>query len=507
MIPHIIFYFSAAVGVMRVTENSHVLINVMQQRTLKSCLFCMQKFKPVITDQLFLLPPSIEDFVPAGHLARVVNDIVDTIDVSAIEKKYSMLGQKSYHPHLMLKLLFYGYCTGVRSGRKIAAACQQDTAYMFLACMYKPDFRTINDFRKDNISFVHQCFSHIVQLCKQLGMAKAGTLILDGTKLRANANGNQTRNKEQYEQWLCKVEDDITEMLNEAASNDDAEDKLYGNKRGDEIPKELHSKQKLKERIKAALEQIKDEKQRINLTDNDAKYIMGKTGIDTNYNCQAAITEDGIIVGAYTSNKPSDRSETIRSIETAEHTSKENYTNIIADSGYASYSHFETLHNSNRNIYMPDQAMLTEIEDEKNPYHRNHFIYNKEKNTFTCPEKKELIYSRKSSSTRRNQQVDIYVCKSCPASDKQQICTKGKYRQINVEKREWLRKQVRERLNSDEGKRIYRKRMLIETVFGIIKHNLNYLKLHLRGIEKTTAEWQLICIGYNIKRLHKLNLS
>ena len=467
----------------------------------------MQKFKPVITDQLFLLPPSIEDFVPAGHLARVVNDIVDTIDVSAIEKKYSMLGQKSYHPHLMLKLLFYGYCTGVRSGRKIAAACQQDTAYMFLACMYKPDFRTVNDFRKDNISFVHQCFSHIVQLCKQLGMAKAGTLILDGTKLRANANGNQTRNKEQYEQWLCKVEDDITDMLNEAASNDEAEDKLYGNKRGDEIPKELHSKQKLKERIKAALEQIKDEKQRINLADNDAKYIMGKTGIDTNYNCQAAITEDGIIVGAYTSNNPSDRSETIRSIETAEETSKEKYTNIIADSGYASYSHFETLHNSDRDIYMPDQAMLTEIEDEKNPYHRNHFIYNKEKNTFTCPEKQELIYSRKSSSMKRNQQVDIYVCKSCSACDKQQICTKGKNRQINVEKREWLRKKIRERLNSVEGKIIYRKRMLIETIFGIIKHNLGYLKLHLRGIEKTTAEWQLICIGYNIKRLHKLKLS
>lgn len=95
-------------GVMRVTENSHMLINVKQQRRYQSCLFYMQKFKPVITDQLFLLPPSIEDFVPAGHLARVVNDIVDTIDVSAIEKKYSMLGQKSYHPHLMLKLLFYG---------------------------------------------------------------------------------------------------------------------------------------------------------------------------------------------------------------------------------------------------------------------------------------------------------------------------------------------------------------------------------------------------------------
>ncbi len=468
----------------------------------------MQKFKPVITDQLFLLPPSIEDFVPQGHLARVVNDVVETIDVSAIEKKYSLLGQKSYHPHLMLKLLFYGYCTGVRSGRKIAMACQQDTAFMFLACMYKPDFRTINDFRKDNLVFIHHCFSHIVQICKELGMAKAGTLILDGTKLRANASANQSKNRGQYEEWLEHVENDITDMLNEAARNDEAEDKLYGSNRGDELPKELHSKQKLKEKIKAALEQIKDDKQRINLTDNDAKYIMGKTGIDTNYNCQAAITEDGIIVGAYTSNNPSDRSETIRSIEIAESTSKETYPNIIADSGYASYNHFETLQNSGRNIYMPDQAMLTDKEEEqKNPYHRNHFIYDQEMNTFTCPELKTLTYHKKSSHKKENTTSDVYRCNDCPACDKQPLCTKGNYRHINVEKREWIRKQVRERLNSLDGQKIYKKRMLIESVFGVIKHNLNYLKLYLRGVEKTTAEWQLICIGYNIKRLHKLRLS
>ncbi|RZK25316.1 MAG: IS1182 family transposase [Flavobacterium sp.] len=467
----------------------------------------MQKFKPVITDQLFLLPPNIEDFVPQDHLARVVNDVVETIDVSSIENKYSLLGQKSYHPHLLLKLLFYGYSTGVRSGRKIAMACQQDTAFMYLAWMYRPDFRTINDFRKDNLDFIHQCFSHIVQVCKQLGMARAGTLILDGTKLRANASGSHSKTKEQYEQWLVRIEADITGILNEAERNDAAEDKLYGHKRGDELPKELQSKQKLKEKIKEALEKIKDDKQRINLTDNDAKYIMGKTGIDTNYNCQAAITEDGIIVGAYTSNNPSDRSETIRSIEIAEQTSAEKYHTIIADSGYASYNHFDTLHSSEKIIYMPDQAMLTETEDEKNPHHRNHFIYDKESNTFTCPEQKVLVYSRKSSCIKRNQQSDIYVCKACPACDKQQVCTKGKYWQINVEKREWLRNQIRERLNSTEGKKIYKKRMLIESIFGIIKHNLNYIRLQLRGMEKTTAEWRLICIGYNIKRLHKMKLS
>src|SRR4030095_12556319 len=110
----------------------------------------MEKFKPVNNDQLYLLPPSVEDFIPTGHLARVINEIVETIDVTEIEAKYSHLGQKSYHPHLLLKLLFYGYSIGIRSGRKIAAACESDTAFMYLSSMYKPDFRTINDFRKDN---------------------------------------------------------------------------------------------------------------------------------------------------------------------------------------------------------------------------------------------------------------------------------------------------------------------------------------------------------------------
>jgi transposase len=108
------------------------------------------------------------------------------------------LGQKSYHPHLLLKILFYGYSVVLRSGRKIAAGCEQDTACMFLSSMYKPDLRAINDFRKNNIDFIQQSFVHIVQLCKGLGMCKAGMIILDGTKLTANASADRTKSKDQY---------------------------------------------------------------------------------------------------------------------------------------------------------------------------------------------------------------------------------------------------------------------------------------------------------------------
>jgi transposase len=467
----------------------------------------MQKFKPINNDQLMLLPPSVEDFIPSGHLARVINDVVETIDVSAIEARYSYLGQKSYPPHLLLKVLFYGYSIGMRSGRKIAAACESDTAFMFLAAMYKPDFRTINDFRKDNIDFIQKAFIHIVQLCKGLGMCKAGTLIIDSTKLKANASAERSKTKQQYQQWVERIDTDIKNILDEAAQTDAEEDKQYGEKRGDELPEALRSKQKLKEKIQEVLEQMNEEKERVNLTDKEAKFIKNNGKIDVNYSCQTAISEDGIIVSAYTNNCSSDRTDTIKTVNNAEINTGEDYKEILADSGYASFDNFEELDKRNKIIYIPDQQMNTEADKEQNPYHRNHFIYNEQKDCFVCPENKELPFYSNIIHRRNKQQSKVYKCKDCPLCDKQKLCVKGQYREIHIEKREHLRQQIRERLNNAEGKLKYLKRMRIESVFGNIKHNLNYIHLYLKGIKKTTAEWQLICIGHNLKKIHKLKMT
>lgn len=467
----------------------------------------MQKFKPINNEQLYLLPPSVEDFIPATHLARVIHEVVETIDVKGIEEKYSYLGQKSYHPHLLLKLLFYGYSIGIRSGRKIAAACESDTAFMYLSSMYKPDFRTINDFRKDNTDFVQESFVHIVQLCKRLGMCTAGMLILDSTKLKANASAERSKTKEQYNQWLKRIDNDIKNILEEADKIDKQEDEQYGENRGDELPKELRSKQRLKEKIKQALEQMKDGKEQLNLTDKEAKFIKGNGKLDLHYNCQTAMSEDSIIVSAYTSNCASDRTATITSVNTAEQTAQEVYREVLADSGYATFDNYEELNNRNKIIYIPDQQMNDEIKKEQNPYHRNHFVYNQQKDCFTCPENKELPFYTNTINKRTKQQSKVYRCKDCLSCDKQNLCCiKGKFRQIHVEKREFIRKLIRERLNSIDGKIKYLKRMRIESVFGNIKRNLNYNNLYSKGIEKTTAEWQLICIGHNLKKIHKLKM-
>ena len=467
----------------------------------------MEKFKPINNDQLFLLPPSVEDFIPADHLARIIKEVVETIDVSPIESKYSYLGQKSYHPHLLLKLLFYGYSIGIRSGRKIAAACENDTAFMYLANMYRPDFRTINDFRKDNIEFIQTAFIHVVQLCKALGMCKAGVLIIDSTKLKANASADKSKTKEQYEQWLERIESDVKSMLQEGEQTDSDEDEQYGNNRGDELPEELRSKQKLKDKIQQALQSIKKDKERINLTDNEAKFMKGNGTIDIHYSCQTAITEDGIIISAYTTNQCSDRTQTVQVAAKAESISGQTYTDILADSGFASYDNYEEFEKQNKNIYIPDQQMNMEAEKAQDPYHRNHFVYNEEKDCFICPENKILPFYSIHVNKRMKARNNVYMCKDCPECEKHSLCTKGKYRQICIEQREWMRKKIRERLNSIEGKMKYLMRMRIESVFGNIKHNLNYVHLYLQGIQKTTAEWQLICIGHNIKKIHQLKMA
>ena len=107
----------------------------------------MAKFKPYVKDQLMLLPNSIDDYVPESHLARLVNRVVEQLDTTDVENKYSALGQNTYHPRILIKLLFYGYAIGERSGRMIARRIETDTAYIYRAQMYNPDFRTINDFR------------------------------------------------------------------------------------------------------------------------------------------------------------------------------------------------------------------------------------------------------------------------------------------------------------------------------------------------------------------------
>ncbi len=233
----------------------------------------MAKFKPYRIDQRMLLPPSLHDFIPAGHLARLVDRVVEKLNTGAIEDKYSELGQNTYHPKILIKLLFYGYAVGERSGRVIARRCETDTAYMFLAQMYRPDFRTINDFRKNNTEGLSQYFVDIVRMCKELGLVRIGQISIDSTKIKANAANRRTKTRDEYREWLRKVNKKIEEILEEADRVDAQEDQIYGDKRGDELPEDIDTEEKLKQKLQDVTKQFKTDREKINLTDSEARFM------------------------------------------------------------------------------------------------------------------------------------------------------------------------------------------------------------------------------------------
>jgi len=475
----------------------------------------MAKFKPYQKDQLHFLPSSLEEYVPEGHLARLVYEVVEGIDTSKIEKKYSKLGQNTYHPRILLKLLFYGYATGVRSGRKIAALCESDTAFMYLSEMYRPDFRTINDFRKNNLKEIEECFVEIVRICKELGMIKIGRIYIDGSKLRANASAKRTKDKALYEKWLKKTEEEIREILKEAEATDRKEDMKYGDKRGDELPEGIRKKETLKAKIEKVLTEFKKEDKKINLTDSDSRFMKERKGIITpSYNCQVSVTEEQIIVGGEVVVDENDRKQFIPMIEETEKVLVEDVEEVIADRGYGSYDNYEYLSDNEKEGYIPDQYFEKDKNGEysrsKMRYHKENFIYDKKNNKYICPEGKELKFYKDRDSDKgvMKRKQWIYKGKECHCCKVKSQCTKAKYRTIAREKREELRDKMRQKLKTKEGKEKYKKRMhLVESIFGHIKYNLGYKRFLLRTLEKVRGEFKLMCIGYNLKKIFRYKMA
>ncbi len=475
----------------------------------------MAKFKPLREDQEFLLPPSLEDFVPEGHLARLVSKVVGEMDTSAIEDKYSEKGQRTYHPKILLKLLFYGYAVGARSGRKIASACETDTAFMYLAQMYRPDFRTVNDFRKNHAEEIVDLFCSILAVGSQLGMTKVGLIAIDGTKLKANASVKRSKDHKGYERRRAELKAKVQAILAEADEVDAAEDKLFGEKRGDELPAEIRKTEDLLLRIDEVMRSM-GSGARVNLTDPEAKLMRTAEGkVKPAFNCQTAVSADGLILAAEVTTDANDEEQLQALIEKAEanlakaegEAGGRRVNQVLADAGYSSYENYEYLKEKEIDAYVPDRYMEQAgklAKDLKlNPYHKERFTYDPEHDHYICPQGKLLVfaYQRLSNGKVRRRQR-IYQgteCASCPV---RRDCTKTKTRSIHREMREELKDEMRAKLKTEEGSKIYRQRMnLAEAPFGHLKHNLGYRYFLLRGKKKAQAEFALMCSAINLKKM------
>ena len=352
-----------------------------------------KSYRPYDPDQQLLLPAALREWLPDDHLAYFISDVVDQLDLSEITARYEResRGGPPYHPRMMVKVLLYGYCVGVASSRRIAQRLHEDIAFRVLAANNTPDFRTISDFRKDNLDTLSGLFLQVLALCQQAGLVKLGHVALDGTKVRANASKHKAmsygRMREKEEQLSAEVE----ELLRRAEEVDDDEDRRYGqSKRGDELPQELAFREGRLERIREAMAALEAEAE--------------------------AVVEEAI--------------DNIGAVP------KE----VSADAGYYSAQALEGLYGLSVEPFVaPDQTRHGRVPP---------------------PAPRGRIPGRLSPRDR-----------------------------------------MRRKLQTKRRRQRYALRMqTVEPVFGQIKQGRGFRQFLLRGLEKVSGEWSLICTGHNLLR-------
>ena len=406
-------------------------------------------------DQLMLLPPSINDFVEDGHIARTIDEIVERLDTKAIENQYSELGRPAFHPKMLLKVLLYAYGSGLRASRKIEDACKSNLYYMYLSGMQVPDFWTICLFRRRFANEVEGLFCQVVRLCVEMGITRLGRISLDGSKLRASASAKRTKTKAEIEKLMGRVREEINKALAEAEAIDEEENHLYGDKRGDELPKEIRKKEVRLKRLDEALKRLEeDEKEKVNLTDAEANFMQERHGvIKPAYNCQVAATPEQVIVAYDTVCDATDIKQLEPMVEKVEENTGERVEEVKADCGYASEDNYKyAVETKKIDIYMPDKGFVKE---------RKRCM----KEGLPFPSEK-LIHE---SGTKKG-----------------------------------IAAIIREKLSISENYRKYKARMYkIEPVFGHLKFNLGYRHFLLRSQKKVKGEFGLMCAAYNLMKIWK----
>lgn len=455
--------------------------------------------RPYNQDQMELFPPIVRSLIEDDHLCLVVNDVVKELDLSCLYKKVSSEGNPAYHPAMMLKILFYAYARGIFSSRNIAQAVKENIPFLYLAAWQKPDFRTISDFRKNNLKELSLLFAQTVQLCRQLGMIKLGHVAIDGTKIKANASDAKT-----YD--LHRIEKEIKQWLKQAEAMDQHEDTLYGSdKTGDEIPEEIRDQGKRIEKLKALKNKLEESrKKKINSTDPDAVFMKTGNGIKTAYNAQISVDkEQQVIVAADVVNQSSDVEQLLPMVEQTEESTSGKIEQCSADAGYSSGENIKAMEKREIDAYIPDRDYQAQKRGKTiGDFHKDSFVYDKDRDSYICAEGEELTYSH--LQKRKNKEpIRIYRGRNCAVCKYFGYCTTSKNgRTIARYPYEKELRQMRQKLDSDSGRAAYGKRKYTaEPPFGHIKSIMGFTSFMLRGIHKVKGEFKLVSTAHNLRKI------
>ena len=436
-------------------------------------------FRPYQPDQVQLLPQDLREWVPEGHLAHHVSDLVDALDLSAFYTPYEGDGRRNspYDPQMMVKVLVYGYATGTFSSRKLATRLVEDIAFRMLAAGNFPQHRTLCEFRRRHLGDFGAVFAEVVRLARTMGLAGLGRVSVDGTKVRANASKRKAMSYGRMAKEERRLRAEIAGLLEEAEAVDVAEDAHYGEDvRGDELPEELKRREDRLAAIREAKARLEaeqrakddaqgrkpgqkrnpkggrfykreygepEEKAQSNFTDPES-WIMktSSEGFQQSYNAQIAVEgENQLVVAAAVTDNASDQGQLIPMVDAVAQTCGETPEQVLADAGYCNEPNLQALKERDIDGYVPLAREGKKAAD---------------------PDPKE------------------YPAKA----------------------------RMAEKLASDEGRRRYaRRKWMAEAPVGWIKEVMGFRRFSFRGLQKVEAEWTLVCLALNVKRLHTLQAA
>ena len=451
----------------------------------------MSRFVAVDRDTAYLLPPSVDEWLPQDHLARFVVEVIDQLDLSELTRQYAGRGSDAYHPAMMLGLLVYGYATGVHSSRKIERACHDSVAFRFIAANTQPDHDSIATFRRRFLVQIEALFVQVLMLAREMKCLKLGTISLDGTKIAANASKHKALSWEHANRIEAHLREEVQMLLKLAEDSDSRpvndgldvpaeiarrETRLaalaQAKAKIEQRARERHAVERQEYEAKTARRQAQREAGRkprgpepqapssepkgsdqVNLTDEESRIMPGSSGgFAQSYNAQAGVdTQTMLVVTAHVTQATNDKREIAPVLDRFEALPRSlgQVGTLLADTGYFSAANVQACESR---LIEPMLAMKRE----------SHHIAVLERFAADAP---------------------------VPESDDPVV-------------------KMAHRLSTRKGRALYGlRKQTVEPVFGIIKRVMGWRQMSMRGLDKARGEWSLVTMAWNIKRLHVLRAA
>lgn len=430
-------------------------------------------------EQSYLLPPSPSDWLPENHLAFFISEVVNEMDLSGFYARHEQSdprGNQPFHPAMMLKILIYAYATGTFSSRRMAKKLEEDVAYRVLAAGNFPEHRTICDFRKEHLQQFVVLFGQVVQIAKNSGMLKLGRIAIDGTKIKANASRHKAMSYDRMKQEEKRLEKEIAELVKQAERVDRQEDEEYGQEnRGDELPEELRHRETRLQTIREAKKRLEERQAE---ADREKGRHEGDGGRPNGKKGRPYKKEFG---------QPEEKAQ-------ESFTDPESRIMKMGNGFEQSYNAQASVDEARQIIVAVGMTNCAADNDQLIP-----MIEASRQNTGELARQVLADAGYKSEAAfeqAEKLQIDAVVS----------LGREGKTNPTPISPENEATLRMKEKLASSEGAAAYRRRKaIVEPVFGWIKNAQGFRQFSLRGLEKVTAEWHLVCLAMNLRRMSKWN--